>query len=80
MENVHNGNIEIISFVAEYLCYTSPWICPVLLSSSGEKSYYHSGIPELRKVSSCNGIKAVVLYIIFETKRRINGKCSQWEY
>jgi hypothetical protein len=74
MENVHNGNIEIISLsesyvqkhnticvghnhaqantnnlnpdtwltVAEYLCYTSPRICPVLLSSSGEEIYYHS--------------------------------------
>jgi hypothetical protein len=57
--------------VTEYLCYTSPRICPVLLSSSGEEIYYHSGIPELSHVSSCNGIKAVDLYIIYETKKRI---------
>ena len=53
--------------VTEYLCYRSPRICPVLLSSSGEETYYHSGIPDL----SQRGIKAVVLYIIYETKRRI---------
>jgi hypothetical protein len=43
----------------------------VLLSSSGEEIYYHSGKPELSHVSSCNGIKAVDLYIIYETKKRI---------
>jgi hypothetical protein len=57
--------------VTEYLCYTSPRICPVLLSSSGEETDYHSGIPELTQVSSCNGMNAVDLYIIYETKRGI---------
>jgi hypothetical protein len=57
--------------VTEYLYYTSPRICPVLLSYSGEETYYHSGISELIQVSSCNGIKAVDLYIIYEAKRRI---------
>jgi hypothetical protein len=52
--------------------YTSPRICSVLLSSSGEKTDYHSGIPELTQFSSCNGIEAVDLYVIYETKRRIN--------
>jgi hypothetical protein len=54
--------------VAEYLCYTSPRIYPVLLSSSGEETNYHSGIPEFTQVSSCNDIKAVDLYIIYKTK------------
>jgi hypothetical protein len=55
----------------EYLCYTSPRICPVLLSSSGEEADYRSRTPYLIQVSSCNGITAVDLYIIYETKRSI---------
>jgi hypothetical protein len=69
--NTHNLNHDTWLTVAEYLCLTSPRICPVLLSSGGEEIYYHSGIPELSQFSSCNGIKAVDLYIIYETKRRI---------
>jgi hypothetical protein len=35
------------------------------VSSSGEETDHHSGIPELTHVSSCNDIKAVDLYIIY---------------
>ena len=31
--------------VTEYLCYTSPRRCPVLLSSSGEETDYHYEYP-----------------------------------
>ena len=69
--NTNNLNHNTWLTVTEYLCYTSPRICPVLLSSGGEETDYHSGIPELTQVPSCNGIKAVDLDIIYETKRRI---------
>ena len=69
--DTNNLNHDTWLTVTEYLCYTSPRMCPVLLSSSGEETDYHSGIPELTQVSSYNDIKAVDLYIIYETKRRI---------
>ena len=69
--NTNNLNHNTWLTVTEYLCYTYPRICPVLLSSGGEETDYHSGIPELIQVPSCNGIKAVDLDIIYETKRRI---------
>ena len=69
--NTNNLNHGTWLTVTEYLCYTYPRICHVILSSSGEETYYNSGIPELTQVSSCNGINAVDIYIIYENKRRI---------
>jgi hypothetical protein len=74
----NNLNHDTWLNVTEYLCYTSPRICPVFLSSSGEDTDYHSGIPELTQVSSCNGIKAVDLLIIYETKGLIKESVQRY--
>jgi hypothetical protein len=58
--NTNNLNHDTWLTVREYMCYTSPRICPVLLSSSGGETDYHSAIAEFTQV-----------YIIYETKRRI---------
>ena len=65
--NVINFMVAIMTWLTVTEYHICPWICAVLLSSSGEETHYHSRVSGLTQDSLCNSIKAVGCSRLFET-------------
>ena len=65
--NVINFMVAIMTWLTVTEYHICPRICAVLLSSSGEETYYHSRVSELTQDSSYNSIKTVDFSRLFET-------------
>ena len=52
--NVINCMVAIMTWLTATEFHICPRICAVLLSSSGDETYYHSRVSELTQDSSCN--------------------------
>ena len=72
--NTNNLNHDTWLTVTEYLCYTSPRICHVILSSSGEETDYRSGIPESPGLLVEKNDQHRQIYLVATRENIVSGK------